>query len=79
VRVLALAKPEQLRPLLEHDDFTISSLYQDPEVQYRFWSIVGQALTGPLEILIEELTGIRYIGAIREIPPKLTVHPKNAG
>lgn len=68
--------PYPNRPFLVDDDFTDTSVYQDPETQYRFWSLVGQALTGPLALLLEELRGIRYIGAIREIPPRTHRSPK---
>ena len=68
--------PDPSRPFLVDDDFNDASVYQDPETQYRFWSMVGQALTGPLALLLEELKGIRYIGAIRDVPPRTHRSPK---
>ena len=63
-------------PFLVDDDFKDTSIYQDPETQFAFWSIVGQALTGPLSILLQELRGIRYLGPIRQIPPRNHRTPK---
>lgn len=68
--------PESNEPFLVDDDFNDTSVYQDPETQFRFWSMVGQALTGPLALLLAELRGIRYIGAIRDIPPRTHRSPK---
>lgn len=41
-----------------------------------FWSLVGQALTGPLAVLLRELRGIRYLGPIRDVPPRTYRSPK---
>jgi hypothetical protein len=41
-----------------------------------FWSMVGQALTGPLAVLFRELRGIRYLGPIRDVPPRNYRSPK---
>lgn len=38
--------------------------------EFLFWSMVAQALTGPLSLLLRELRGIRYLGPIREVPPR---------
>src|SRR5262249_11666970 len=43
-----------------------------------FWSMVGQALTGPLAVLLEELQDMRYLGPIRDIPPRNYHSPKTA-
>jgi hypothetical protein len=48
----------------------------DSESPFLFWSIVGQALTGPLSILLQELRGIRYLGPIRQVPPRNHRTPK---
>lgn len=66
--------PASDQPFLVDDSFTDS--LSDPEIQFRFWSMVGQALTGPLTVLLQELRGIRYLGPIREVPPRSYRAPK---
>lgn len=68
--------PDWDRPFLVDDDFQDTAIYQDPETQFPFWSLVGQALTGPLGILVGELKGIRYVGPIRDVPPRNYRTPK---
>ena len=68
--------PDSGVPFLVDDDFRDKAVYEDPIAQFSFWSMVGQALTGPLAILLEELRGIRYLGPIREVPPRNYRTPK---
>lgn len=41
-----------------------------------FWDLVSQAATGPLKLLLEELRGIRYMGPLRDVPPRNHLSPK---
>jgi hypothetical protein len=73
--------PEPDKPFFVHNAF-----YTDKSTSSKdtftssenelFWSMVGQALTGPLAVLLRELRGIRYLGPIREIPPRTYRAPK---
>jgi hypothetical protein len=40
--------------------------------------MISQALTGPLAILLQELRGMRYLGPLRDIPPRNYRSPKTA-
>jgi len=71
--------PEPDKPFVVHEDFwRDESTSQKVEFSGKeeFWSMVGQALTGPLAVLLRELRGIRYLGPIREIPPRTYRAPK---
>jgi hypothetical protein len=60
--------PEPDKPFFVDDSFfTDKSTSWTYEV---FWSMIGQALTGPLAVLLRELRGIRYLGPIRDVPPR---------
>lgn len=48
----------------------------DTLTQTIFWQMVSQALTGPLAVLLRELRGIRYLGPIREVPPRSYRSPR---
>src|SRR5262249_41825348 len=68
--------PEPDKPFVIHEAFNKDeSNASEEEV---FWSMVGQALTGPLAVLLRELRGIRYLGPIRDVPPRNYRSPKTS-
>ena len=61
--------PEPDKPFIVEEEFTDTSLAV-------CWSMISQVLTGPLAVLLRELRGIRYLGPIRDIPPRNYRSPK---
>jgi hypothetical protein len=62
--------PEPDKPFLVPERFTDPSLADTFEDEEVFWSLITQALTGPLTLMLRELRGIRYLGPIRDVPPR---------
>src|SRR5262249_36884411 len=62
--------PEPDKPFLVPERFTNPSLADTFEDEEVFWSLITQALTGPLALVLRELRGIRYLGPIRDVPPR---------
>jgi hypothetical protein len=61
--------PEPDKPFFVAVHFMDRSSNSDFDTE-PFWRMVSQALTGPLAVLLRELRGIRYLGPIREVPPR---------
>ena len=82
----ALKEAFSYLPLNEHGSiipepdkpFLVAERLMDPSLESEevFWSLISQALTGPLAILLQELSGIRYLGPIRDVPPRGYRSPK---
>lgn len=70
--------PEPERPFHVDESFDSASKGQmeDGPDRYLFWSLIAQSTTGPLALLIRALRGIRYLGPIREVPPRNHRSPK---
>jgi hypothetical protein len=62
--------PEPDKPFRVEEEFT------DTFSTAVCWSMISQVLTGPLAVLLRELRGIRYLGPIRDIPPRNYRSPK---
>ena len=70
--------PNSDKPYLLNQDFPNdqTDLSIEELVASIFRHLWDQALTGSLQILLEELKGIRYLGPIREVPPRNYRTPK---
>jgi hypothetical protein len=65
--------PEPDKPFLVDEHYPDKTPGSDT---LQFWSMIGQALTGPLAVLLQELRGIRYLGPVRHVPPRDYRSPK---
>jgi energy-coupling factor transporter ATP-binding protein EcfA2 len=73
--------PEPDKPFVVHEAFRrdkSTSFSVEHSGEEEFWSMVGQVLTGPLAVLLRELRGMRYLGPIRDIPPRTYLAPKTS-
>lgn len=73
--------PEVDKPFLtdacsDVDGSTVEEMDGDTTLELLFWNIVAQATTGPLKALLDELKGIRYLGPMRDVPPRNHRSPK---
>jgi AAA ATPase domain/Protein of unknown function (DUF3696) len=70
--------PEPNKPFFVDDNFFTDKFESTGSELGVFWSMIGHALTGPLAVLLRELRGMRYLGPIRDVPPRNYRSPKTA-
>ncbi len=69
-------KPFIIEGCFDVDESDAEELDADAMLELQFWNIVTQAVTGPLGVLLNELKGIRYLGPMRDVPPRNFRSPK---